>query len=70
MAELMGAPEGSRTGITKRFWEYVKSKDLQDPSDRRYVLCDELLQRVFGVKRLHAFGVAKLIGPHLLQPSS
>jgi upstream activation factor subunit UAF30 len=39
----------------KHIWEYVKARDLQDPSDKRYIRCDEPLKRVFHTDRLHMF---------------
>ena len=32
----------------KKIWGYVKENQLQDPNDRRYIICDEKLKRVMG----------------------
>lgn len=41
----------------KAVWDYVKEHNLQDPDDKRYFLCDEKLEAVFHVKRLHGLRV-------------
>ena len=39
-----------RPEAVKRIWAYVKEHGLQDPDDRRYILCDENMKPVFGDK--------------------
>ena len=50
----------SRTEVVKRCWDYIKEKGLQDPSDRRYIMCDERLRPVFG-ERVHMFTMNKVL---------
>ena len=45
---VVGAKELSRTEVTKKVWEYIKSKDLQDPSNKRLIVPDDTLAKVFG----------------------
>lgn len=33
--------------VTKRLWEYIKANNLQKPDDKRVILCDEKLERLF-----------------------
>lgn len=39
-----------RPEAVKRIWAYVKEHGLQDPEDRRYILCDDNMRPVFGDK--------------------
>ncbi|CAA0807564.1 SWIB complex BAF60b domain-containing protein [Striga hermonthica] len=59
-----GEDELSRTDVVKRMWQYIKENELQDPSDKRMVLCDENLKELFGVDSFHGFTVSKLLVPH------
>jgi upstream activation factor subunit UAF30 len=34
-------------------WAYIKGNDLQDPQDKRYILCDDKMMEVFGEPRVH-----------------
>ena len=44
----------------KGIWDYVKENGLQDPSDKRFIICDDSLKRVFdGEARVHMFTMNK-----------
>lgn len=57
----------SRSDVVKRIWEYIKLHDLQDPSDRRMILCDEKLKELFDVDTFQAFTVTKLLTSHFIK---
>ena len=44
----MGAKELTRTEVTKKVWEYIKAKDLQDPKNKRMIVPDDNLSKIFG----------------------
>jgi upstream activation factor subunit UAF30 len=50
LAAFIGEPQMSRPEVVKKIWAYVKLNDLQDPTDRRYIICDDSLKPVFGEK--------------------
>ncbi|KAI8333999.1 hypothetical protein BC941DRAFT_433559 [Chlamydoabsidia padenii] len=64
-ALMDGEPELSRPEIVKRLWKYIKGNDLQDPKDRRYILCDEKLRAIFHVDRVNSFGMNRDLSQHL-----
>ena len=49
----------------KKIWEYIKARGLQDPSDKRQIMCDEKLQLVFKTEKVHMFTMNKLLGKQL-----
>ncbi|KAH9620846.1 hypothetical protein KSS87_011828 [Heliosperma pusillum] len=55
----------SRAEAVKRIWGYIKLNDLQDPSDKRQILCDEKLKELFEVDTFHGFSMAKYLKAHL-----
>ena len=65
LQKLAGAPRLTRAEVTKRFWLYVKERDLLDPKDKRFVLTDDLLEKLTGRKRFRAFGFQKLFSRHM-----
>ncbi|KAK0625423.1 hypothetical protein B0T17DRAFT_617516 [Bombardia bombarda] len=67
LAELCGEQQLSRPQVVKKLWEYIKGNDLQDPSDRRQILCDEKMQAIFKQTRVDMFQMNKLLG-HQLYP--
>lgn len=50
MAEFLGTDSMPRTQVTKELWKYIKEKELQKPGDRRVIVCDDALNRLFNVK--------------------
>ncbi|KAL0559750.1 hypothetical protein IC582_000117 [Cucumis melo] len=64
---LVGAPEISRTQALKVIWAYIKENNLQKPSDKKVIVCDEKLKNIFGGKDEVGFlEIAGLISPHFL----
>ncbi|KAJ3146122.1 hypothetical protein HDU89_006688 [Geranomyces variabilis] len=63
---LNGETEIARPEVVKRIWDYVKEHDLQDQSDKRYIIIDETLRPVLGTgKRIHMFTMNKVLSKHL-----
>ncbi|EPB87672.1 hypothetical protein HMPREF1544_05555 [Mucor circinelloides 1006PhL] len=60
-----GATQLSRPEIVQRLWKYIKSNQLQDPADRRYILCDEKLKDIFQQDRVNSFGMNRDLSAHL-----
>nr|OQO20313.1 hypothetical protein B0A51_14193 [Rachicladosporium sp. CCFEE 5018] len=65
LAELLGESSLSRPQTVKRIWAYVKERDLQDPSDKRQIRCDEKMHNVFKQDKVHMFTMNKLLRDHL-----
>ena len=66
LAVVVGETEMARTQVVSKLWEYIKARDLQNPSDKREILCDGKLQNVFGQSSVHMFTMNKLLGSHFL----
>ncbi|KAL6514275.1 hypothetical protein OROHE_019262 [Orobanche hederae] len=62
-----GKFELSRADVVKKMWVYIKENELQDPSDKRMVLCDKKLKELFGVDSFHGFTVSKLLASHFIK---
>ena len=55
----------SRPQITKMIWAHIKGKGLQDPIDKRYILCDDTMKAVFKTDRIHMFTMTKEANKHV-----
>jgi DNA topoisomerase-1 len=65
---IVGAKELSRTEVTKKVWEYIKSKDLQDPNNRRLIVPDNKLAKVFGHSDpIDMMKLAGVLSKHILK---
>ncbi|KAL2350769.1 hypothetical protein BJ546DRAFT_856839 [Cryomyces antarcticus] len=65
LSQLLGETSLSRPQTVKKIWEYVKARDLQDPSDKRQIRCDEALRAVFKQDRVHMFTMNKILALNL-----
>eukprot|EP00744_Colponema_vietnamica_P000714 GILI01001254.1.p1 GENE.GILI01001254.1~~GILI01001254.1.p1 ORF type:complete len:313 (+),score=119.92 GILI01001254.1:46-984(+) len=63
---LGGEASAARTAVVKRIWEYVKAHDLQNPKNKKEILIDEKLGKVFkGLKKIGMFEMSRLLSKHL-----
>ncbi|KAL2852526.1 SWIB-domain-containing protein [Aspergillus pseudoustus] len=67
-ALLDGAVTLSRPQTVKKLWEYIHAHELQDPSDRRQIRCDEPMRAVFKQDRIHMFTMTKILSQNLYSP--
>lgn len=68
MQALVGESEIPRTQVLKKIWAYIKENNLQDPENKKVIICDEKLQKIFGGKdRVGFLEIAGLITPHFLK---
>ncbi|KAJ5724555.1 hypothetical protein N7493_006283 [Penicillium malachiteum] len=58
----------SRPQTVKKVWQYIRENDLQDPSDRRQIRCDEAMRAVFKQDRVHMFTMTKILNQNLYNP--
>ena len=66
LSTLLGKTELSRPEATKQIWAYIKTHNLQDPSDKRVIRPDAPLAKVFGsTKPVNMMKIAALLSKHL-----
>jgi upstream activation factor subunit UAF30 len=66
LAAVVGTNAIPRSEVTKRVWNYIKSKGLQDKTNRRMINADDKLGPVFGGKKqVSMFEMTKLVNNHL-----
>jgi len=67
LAAVVGPEPLPRTEVTKRLWDYIKAYNLQNPANKRNILCDEKLKAVMGKDEVTMFEMTGLVGKHLSQ---
>ena len=66
LAAVIGSKALPRTQVTKKLWEYIKRKKLQDQVKRTFINADAALKKVFGGKgKVNMFQMTKLVSRHL-----
>ncbi|KAJ2065426.1 hypothetical protein GGI17_000239 [Coemansia sp. S146] len=69
LGSFLGQKYAARTEVVKSLWKYIKERDLQDPVDKRYILCDDKLQVLFHESRLYMYTMNKLLNEHFIKPT-
>ena len=66
LAVIVGSDPLPRSEITKKLWDYIKARDLQDPANKRNINADDALRAVFGGKdQVSMFEMTKLVSGHI-----
>jgi upstream activation factor subunit UAF30 len=66
LGAVVGTNPLPRSEVTKRVWNYIKSKGLQDKTNKRMINADDKLGPVFGGKKqVSMFEMTKLVNKHL-----
>lgn len=70
LATVVGVDRLARPQIVKQIWEYIRAHNLQDPSDKRKILLDTTLRRVFQREFVTMFSINKYIKRHAMKPEN
>lgn len=65
LAEVIGATAVPRTEAVRKIWVYIKKNNLQNPKNKRNILADDKLSKIFGKKEVTMFELAGILGKHL-----
>ena len=65
LAAVIGSGPLPRGQVVSKMWEYIRSHSLQNPANRREILADDKLRRVFGKDKVTMFEMNKHLDSHL-----
>ncbi|HEX8383819.1 MAG TPA: SWIB/MDM2 domain-containing protein [Sphingomonas sp.] len=65
LGAVVGDDRLPRSEVISKVWAYIKSNDLQNPENKREIVADENLKKVFGKDRVTMFEMNKYIAAHL-----
>jgi len=65
LAEVVGAGPFPRGEVVSKVWTYIKANNLQNPENRREILADDKLRKVFGKDKVTMFEMNKHLAQHL-----
>ncbi|KAJ4980722.1 hypothetical protein NE237_031559 [Protea cynaroides] len=63
---IVGEPALARTQIVKQLWAYIRKNNLQDPSNKRKIICNDELRLVFETDSTDMFKMNKLLAKHII----
>jgi len=66
LAAVVGSEPLPRGELTKKLWDYIKAKGLQDEKNKRQINADDALKKVFnGAASVTMFEMTKLVSGHI-----
>ncbi|KAJ6848038.1 uncharacterized protein M6B38_116070 [Iris pallida] len=63
---IVGEPTMARTEIVKQLWAYIRKNNLQDPANKRKIICNDELRLLFETDSTDMFKMNKLLSKHIL----
>ncbi|WP_242096098.1 MULTISPECIES: SWIB/MDM2 domain-containing protein [unclassified Sphingomonas] len=65
LGAIVGNDRLPRSEVISKVWAYIKGNDLQNPENKREILADENLKKVFGRDKVTMFEMNKYISQHV-----
>ena len=65
LGAIVGNDKLPRSQVISKVWEYIKSNNLQNPENKREILADDKLKKVFGRDKCTMFEMNKYISQHV-----
>ena len=65
LAAVIGSGPLPRGEVVSKIWEYIRLHNLQNPENRREIVADDPLRRVFGKDKVTMFEMSKHLAAHL-----
>ncbi|OYY90659.1 MAG: hypothetical protein B7Y45_06875 [Sphingomonas sp. 28-66-16] len=65
LGAIVGNDRLPRSEVISKMWEYIKKHNLQNPANKREILADPALEKVFGKKAVSMFEMNKHIAAHV-----
>jgi len=68
LEEITGESILPRPQVVSKIWDYIKANNLQNPNDKREILCDDKLKAVMkGKNKVTMFNMNQFITHHLIE---
>ncbi|KAH9889518.1 SWIB/MDM2 domain-containing protein [Cubamyces lactineus] len=65
LAALLNVERLSRPQVVKQLWDYIKANNMQNPENRKEIICDDTFKAIFKCDRIDMFKMNKELGQHL-----
>jgi chromatin remodeling complex protein RSC6 len=65
LAAITGSDPLPRSQVVSKMWEYIRSNNLQNPENKREILADDKLSKIFGKDKVTMFEMNKHLSRHL-----
>jgi chromatin remodeling complex protein RSC6 len=65
LAAITGSAPLPRSQVVSKIWDHIRKNNLQNPANKREILADDKLKKIFGKDRCSMFEMNKHLSRHL-----
>ncbi len=65
LAAITGSDPLPRSQVVSKMWDYIRTNKLQNPDNKREIVADDKLKKIFGTDRCSMFEMNKHLSRHL-----
>ena len=65
LAAITGSAPLPRSQVVSKVWDHIRKNNLQNPQNKREILADDKLKKIFGKDRCSMFEMNKHLSRHL-----
>ena len=65
LAAITGAMALPRSQVVSKVWDHIRKNNLQNPQNKREIVADDKLRKIFGKDRCSMFEMNKHLSRHL-----
>ena len=65
LGAIVGNDKLPRSQVISKVWDHIKKNNLQNPQNKREILADDKLKKVFGTDKVTMFEMNKHIAKHV-----
>jgi chromatin remodeling complex protein RSC6 len=65
LAAITGKDPLPRSQMVKKVWDHIKANNLQNPQNKREILADDKLRKIFGKDKVSMFEMNKHLSNHV-----
>ena len=65
LAAIIGSAPLLRSQVVSKIWDHIRKNNLQNPQNKREILADDKLKKIFGKDRCSMFEMNKHLSNHL-----
>jgi chromatin remodeling complex protein RSC6 len=65
LAVITGSDPLPRSQVVKKVWDHIKANNLQNPANKREIVADDKLRKIFGKDKVSMFEMNKHLSAHV-----
>ena len=65
LGAIVGNDKLPRSQVISKVWDYIKANKLQNPENKREIVADDKLRKIFGKDRVTMFEMNKHLAGHM-----